>query len=436
MKNYTMQSYDTTVPVVILNAGLYDGLGILRSLGKLNIRAYVIGPPDDMPVFTSKYCAGKFLWDFGSESQESTLEFLAKVSSNFDCKPVLMYTNDEIMLFVQEHAEYLQEWFVFSRVRNNLAWKLYSKKEMYFLAREQGVPVPKSFFPRSRDELLTMVDQLPFPLLLKGVDGVLLDKREGRKMTAYNREELLRNYSVMEDPSVPNVIIQEYIPRDDRAYWIFDGYFNESSECLAAFTGKKFRHYPPHFGMTTYGMTQWNETLASISKCFLSAVGYCGVVGMDYCYDIRDRQYKIVDANLRIAANFRLFVSTNGVDVAQAQYLDLTGQTVPQTNCPDGRKWVVEDKDLLASYHYFREGNLTFWSWLRSLRGIHELGYFDMHDQKPFWRMVWNHCKRKIAKFWKQQNREAMEAAGEQPLVAETYGSGSLNQKVRQRVKQ
>ncbi|MFI5236319.1 MAG: hypothetical protein ACHQLA_00095 [Ignavibacteriales bacterium] len=402
MKNNSLQYIDTTVPVVILNSGLYDGLGILRSLGKLGVQAYVVTPSLQLPVVSSKFCKGIFTWNFHNEPGESTVEFLQNVSNNFNCKPVLMYTNDEIMLFVQKYGELLKEWFLFSQISTELAWSLYSKKEMFFLASKNNIPVPRSFFPQSSEHLSKMADHLNFPLLLKGIDGVLMDKYEGKKMMANNKTELLEYYEAIEYPDTPNVIIQEYIPRDDNSHWIFDGYFNEQSDCLVEFTGKKLRQYPPHFGMTTYGVCKKNENLSAISKNFMKTVGYKGIVGMDYCYDIRDQRYKVVDVNIRIAANFRLFVGTNGVDVAQAQYLDLTGQKVPDTTFREERKWIVEDKDLLASYHYIREGSLTIWSWMRSIFGIRELGYFNFWDQLPFWRMIWNHIKRHLTRFEKQ----------------------------------
>jgi predicted ATP-grasp superfamily ATP-dependent carboligase len=320
-----------------------------------------------------------------------------------------MYTNDEVMLFVQRYAEQLQECFLFSRISKELAWKLYSKKEMFFLANQNNIPSPRSFFPESFNHLNKIAEQLKFPVMLKAVDGILMDKKDGRKMIARNREELFNYYKDFEDPGMPNITIQEYIPRDEKTYWIYDGYFNDKSECLVEFTGRKLRQYPPHFGMTTLGVCEQNNTLSELSREFLTAVGYKGIVGMDYCYDIRDKQYKVVDVNIRIAANFRLFVGTDGLDVVQSQYLDLTGQNVPATTFEDGRKWIAEDKDLLASYHYFREGKLSFISWLKSLIKINEFGYFDIRDQKPFWRMIRNHLIRIISKL-----RRKNEKLGEQ----------------------
>src|SRR5579863_3621357 len=98
---------------------------------------------------------------------------------------------------------------------------------------------------------------------------------------------------------------------------------------------------------------------------FMKAVGYRGIVDIDFRYDSRDGEYKILDVNSRIGSTFRLFVSRTGMDVARALYLDLTGQDVPVATLAAGRKWMVEDLDLVASLGYWRDGALNLREWLK-----------------------------------------------------------------------
>src|SRR2546425_3495393 len=44
-----------------------------------------------------------------------------------------------------------------------------------------------------------------------------------------------------EDLEHPNLMLQEYIPGGEDSVWMFNGYFNEHSECLFGITGKKLR---------------------------------------------------------------------------------------------------------------------------------------------------------------------------------------------------
>lgn len=104
---------------------------------------------------------------------------------------------------------------------------------------------------------------------------------------------------------------------------------------------------------------------------------------MDFCYDARDGEYKLLDVNPRIGSTFRLFVSENGMDVVRAAYFDLTGQRVTPAFVPDGRKWIVEDFDLVAALRYYRDRRLTLTEWFKSLSGIHESAFVALDDPLP-----------------------------------------------------
>src|SRR5205823_12176502 len=63
--------------------------------------------------------------------------------------------------------------------------------------------------------------------------------------------------------------------------------------------------------------------------------------------------------------------------------LDLTGQPVPAGTAPEGRKWIVEDKDLISSVRYRLDRQLSIRRWLGSLRGIDEAAYLASDDVRP-----------------------------------------------------
>src|SRR5207248_9926596 len=136
-------------------------------------------------------------------------------------------------------------------------------------------------------------------------------------------------YARMEDPAAPNLMLQEYIPGADDTIWMFNGYFDEGSECRAAFTGRKLRQHPIHTGATSLGLQTANDTVARLTTGFMKAVGYRGILDVGYRYDARDGLYKLLDPNPRIGQTFRLFVDADGMDVARYAYLHLTGQPLP-----------------------------------------------------------------------------------------------------------
>jgi predicted ATP-grasp superfamily ATP-dependent carboligase len=127
-----------------------------------------------------------------------------------------------------------------------------------------------------------------------------------------------------------------------------------------------------------------NQRLSEQTETFLRAIGYSGIVDLDYRLDKRDGQYKLLDFNPRIGANFRMFENHAGVDVVRALHLDLTGRRVLCSPPIEGRKFVVEPYDVLAGIGYRRRDGLTARAWWQSLQGKRETAWFHWDDPVPF----------------------------------------------------
>ena len=411
---------DNSTPVVVLVSGDHGSLGIARSLGRMGIPVYGVDSHLLAPCFFSRYCKGKFVWDIDKHDTRETLAFLQNVSRTIGTRPILITTNDPATVFVADNSSYLQAWFLLPDQSAGLVRALADKKQMYTLAKQHRIPTAETVFPTSRQDVLEFLERALFPIMLKGIDGFRLWKRTGRKMfIVSNERELLERYDAAEDPECPNLMIQEYIPGGDDTVWMFNGYFNRESECLIGFTGKKIRQCPVHTGSTSLGICLANDEVEKTTKRFMKSVGYRGILDIGYRYDARDGKFKVLDVNPRIGSTFRLFAAANGMDVARALYLDLTGQPVPSGTTLPGRKWIVEDIDLLSCYHYHREGSLTLRGWLRSLRGIHEAAYLAKDDLLPLLPL----CVNRGAELVKRVFRRLL-GAGRRPVPGLPHRSG------------
>jgi len=378
------EKLDTSVPVVVLKMH-HGSLGIARSLGRLGIAVYGISPTRHNPAWRSRYWRDRFEWDVENAPAQRSVEYLLALGRRIGTQALLIPTSDHAALFVAEHAAALRERFRFPAVSRDTVERLVSKKEMYFLARRCGIPTAQTEFPQSRRDILEYADRGRFPVALKGMDGARLKARVGHTLSiARSASDLLAQYDRMEDPERPNLMLQEYIPGSEDSVWMFNGYFNAASECLVGFTGKKIRQNPVYTGSTSLGVCLRNDEVAEMTRKFMKAVGYRGILDIGYRYDARDRAYKVLDVNPRIGATFRLFVGRDGLDVAQAFYRDLTGQPVQPGSAIEGRKWIVENHDLESSYRYWRDDRLDFFAWLASFRGLREGAWFAWDDLRPF----------------------------------------------------
>jgi D-aspartate ligase len=380
---------DTSTPVVVVQflLGLAHGaLGVMRSLGRLGVPVYAVAETPRAFALSSRYCRRKFICDVPHTSSDKAVEYMLSVGRKIGQRSILIpLGTDDSAIFVADHAAALKEWFLIPNQAPGLVRSLSNKKEMYFLAKKFRIPTAETIFPQSRKDVADFLKTGAFPVMLKGIDGLRLKKRTGKKMViARTGRELMELYDAMEDPENPNLMLQEYIPGGDDTIWMFNGYFNENSDCLAAFTGKKIRQFPPYTGSTSLGVCLPNETIEKATKEFMKAIGYKGILDIGYRYDERDGRYKVLDINPRLGGTFRLFVAENGMDVVRALYLDLTGQSLPPVVPVPGRKWIVEDSDIVSCLRYRRDSKLTVGEWLKSLRGIEEGAYFASDDLLPF----------------------------------------------------
>jgi D-aspartate ligase len=191
-------------------------------------------------------------------------------------------------------------------------------------------------------------------------------------------------------------MLQEFIPGGASRDWFFHGYCDSDSVCRPAFTGAKERSYPAHAGLTSMGRSTPNPRLRDEITQLLARVGYRGIMDLDLRWDARDDQYKLLDFNPRIGAQFRLFEDAAGVDVVTACYLDLTGQPIPENAQVPGRGFMVENYDPISALSYWRGGELGLKPWLASLRTVDEMAWFARDDLRPFglmclrmgWRMA------------------------------------------------
>lgn len=396
-KSEKMKLQNSNTPILVLGCRI-GALAIMRSLGVLDVSIYAVDSDPRLFAFSSRYLKKGFIKEFDERNPEEYLDYLVEIGNKLGKRAILIPTTDELSVFVAEYSKQLSNLYIFTQNDSSLVKKLMSKKGMYNLALKHNIPTPTTLFPHNLDEVKEFLEGINFPVMLKGIRGNRLEERTGIKMmVVHSKKELLDNYRRLEDPESPNLMIQELIPGADDQVYIFNGYFNRKSECLAAFTGYKVRQFPVHVGAASLGECTWNEEVSDLTISFMKKIGYQGILDIGYRLDPRDGLYKVLDINPRVGQAFRLFVAENGIDVVRALYLDLTGQEIMKPISPkEGRRWVIEDYDIISSLHYYQEGTLRFANWLSSYKRLEEAAWFNWKDPVPFLKMVEGFLKRTL----------------------------------------
>lgn len=381
---------DTSTPVLLLTAApgarrvrQHAALGVERSLGRLGIPVHLVDSNPRGTPASSRYRKRRFLFDLAGATPEATVDHLLQVGRQLGGRPVLIPTWDDLAVVVAEAEPVLSKQFRLPPQPIALARALSGKWEMHRLAAEHGVPSPQVAFPKTFEDVEAFAAEATFPVMIKANVGSRLNTQAGQALfRADSRDQLLRLCRELEDAAEPNLLLQEYIPGGDDAVWMFNGYFGDDSECLFGLTGRKLRQTPPRAGTTSLGVCLPNETVDRVTRRWMKAIGYRGMLDLGFRFDARDGQYKILDVNPRIGSSFRLFVGRGGLDVVRAAYLHLTGQVVPADAMDIGRRW-MDEKDLGSAWADVRAGTLTVRQWLASLRDVRETALVASDDPVP-----------------------------------------------------
>ncbi|MFJ5777098.1 ATP-grasp domain-containing protein [Streptomyces sp. NPDC093094] len=350
---------DTGVPVLLARIGNYPlhhgSLGVVRTVGRLGVPVHAVVEDRFTPVALSRHLTSGIVWPTtGCEEPERLVDGLLSIGRAIGARCVAVPTDDEAAVLLAEHARRLKECFLIPPVPAPLPRLLACKASLHRICTEIGVPSPRSRAPESRDELVDAGRELGYPLVLKNLapfSRLRTPAVSGTTTAVSDERELLDRFP---KAAPPPVLVQEYIPRRQAEDWITHLYCGAGGVPRVLFTGLKLRSWPPSAGMTARAVALRNPELARLAERLCRRVGYSGLADLDWRYDRRDGQYKLVDFNPRTGAQFRLFENVHGVDVVRAMHLDLTGRTVPCGAQAEGRVFVAGQLDFASVAAWLR----------------------------------------------------------------------------------
>jgi D-aspartate ligase len=415
-----LREADVTTPAVVLkldpNMLHHGGLGVIRSLGRLGVPVYGVHEGRWAPAASSRYLAGRLFWQPPPEDPDRIIAGLRELAGRIGRPAVLLPTDDAGAIFLAEQGGPLRDSFLFPNPPAQLPRQLAGKYSLFQLCRERGVACPTAMLAWSAREAAEFAATAGFPVIGKlTTPWQAAGRQDGPPLRSttiiHDRAELAEVWLRCTEAGL-GLMLQEYLPGGAGQDWFFHGYCDTAGHCQPAFTGAKDRSYPAYAGLTSLGRAVPNTELRERVTGLLGTLGFRGIVDLDLRFDPRDGQYKLLDFNPRLGAQFRLFEDTAGVDVARAAYLDLTGQPMAGHSMVAGRRFLVENYDPLGAVGYWRAGQLGLTSWAASLRRVDELAWFARDDLRPFGLMCLRMSWRAMRRPWTRGSPAQPRAAG------------------------
>jgi D-aspartate ligase len=368
-------------PGAIVLGSDFKALGVVRSLGRQGIPSIVI---DNLPrsAWFSRYVVRRFHWH-GSMDDTAFFDFLLQISQKHSLEQwVLFPLQDEVVEFVARNAHELGQTFrLVTQGWDIVRWAC-DKRLTHRLAQEAEVPYPKTWYPTSEEDLNTM--EIAFPVIIKPAISIRLQNATRLKaLPANNYEELLSQYRFATTIIEPDqIMLQEIIPGDGRNQYSVASYCKEG-HTLIHMSARRTRQYPIDYGLSSSFVEAIEVPgLFEPAEKLLSSMRVSGMTEVEFKYDVRDGQYKLLDINTRPWGWHTLCIAC-GIDFPALQYYDVLGQ-VPSSYIPRyDYRWVRMLTDIPAAIQEVRAGNTTPLAYLHSLMGKIVFSVFDWRDPLP-----------------------------------------------------
>lgn len=365
----------------VVVGGDHPGLGIARSLGRRGIPVYLVDDQYCVSTF-SKY-ATKVVRVDNILDERKTVDALLDLGRRCDLRDWILFpTRDEhVAAFSRYRSELAKVFRVSTGEWDSIEWA-WDKKKTYELAESLNIPCPRTFNPKSFEEVEALIPRLPLAIK-PAVKENFFYATGAKAWRADTPEQLLSLYNKASKQIKPEeILIQEIIPGGGNEQYSYCAFVRNGVPCCTL-TARRARQHPREFGRAaTYVETIDVPEIANLSERFLASIKYHGLVEIEFKRDPRDDRYKLLDVNAR-TWGFHSIGAASGVDFPYLVYADQLGLPIEPVHARPGVGWLRLVTDVPTAFLDIVHGSLSPRTYLRSLRVTRVESVFNWQDPLP-----------------------------------------------------
>ncbi|SDE26655.1 MULTISPECIES: ATP-grasp domain-containing protein [Streptomyces] len=361
-----MPLLDIRVPAVLLridrNPFHHGTLGAVRSLGRAGVEVHLVADCAASPVRGSRFLGRLHPPPAPGARPADVAAVLHRVAARIGRPAVLIAMDDAGAIAVSRLRERLAPAFLLPPGSGALAEEVADKAELAGLCARVGVPHPLTLVPDSAAEAVAGVERLGLPVVAKWSRPWLLPPGSGLRSTVVLRSAReARELYARAAEAGSRLLLQAFLPPGPDRDWFFHGYADRQGTLRAGGPGRKHRSWPRGAGLTAAGEWTVNPPVTALAERLVGALGYRGILDLDFRREARTGAYHLLDFNPRPGAQFRLFTDASGLDVVRALHLDLTDRALPAPAPRPGRGFVVENYAPLTALRRPPQGRELAW---------------------------------------------------------------------------
>lgn len=322
----------------MVEVGWVNGLTAIRSLGRHGLRVLAVDHRPFALGFRSRY-AEPHVAPSPLDDERAFIAALAALGEEVDAEALPVFpTHDEHVNAIARHADELgryrfpfPSWEVLEQVQ--------SKRHQLDTAAAIGFPIPRTFYPRSRDEALAAAEEVGYPLIVKPSANVGFRQAHGRQLFRCETAADLEHAYELAAPHEP--MVQELIPGDPTAMYTLGSYLTPEGEPLGLFCGRKLSQTHDYMGSARVGEAVWVDEVVDQGLALLRALGFHGISQVEVMRDPRDGRFKLLEVNPRLW-QWHGLAAACGVDLPYIAYRHLIGEPLsPARMSGEGKRWAI-----------------------------------------------------------------------------------------------
>jgi D-aspartate ligase len=365
----------------VVVGGCYQGLGIVRSLGRRGVPVCIIDDESSISRFSRYATHSVKVANLLDEQQ--TVDTILDVGRRLGLDGWVLYpTRDETVAAFSRYRSKLTELFRVPTPNWSTVKWAWDKRNTYRLAQDLGIPAPRTWYPSDLGELEQIEADLPLAIK-PAVKEHFIYATKAKAWRVNTREELVDRFKQAASLVEPGeVMVQELIPGDGRQQFSYCAFFKEG-RAIGSMVTQRRRQHPPEFGRaSTFVETIDLPLLETLSERFLNEIDYYGLVEMEYKLDPRDGQYKLLDVNAR-TWGYHTLGPRAGVDFPYLLFADQMGEPVETSRAKTGVRWIRLVTDISTGVVEILHGDLNWRAYLKTLKGIQVESVFSREDPLP-----------------------------------------------------
>jgi D-aspartate ligase len=377
----TAHPVNGTIGAVVIG-GDYQGLGIVRSLGRQGVPVCVID--DELSISRYSRYTTKFVKLANLRDERVAVDSLLDLGKRLSLNGWVLYpTREELVAALSHHRSELGEVFrVPTPAWESVKWA-WDKRNTYQLAQELDIPTPGTYYFESIDQLDLLASVAPPFAVKPAIKEHFFYATKAKAWLANSHSELRTLFQkASELAGCGEVMVQELIPGGGSQQFSYCAFFRDG-EAVGKMVVQRRRQHPLQFGRaSTYVQTVDVPVLEDLSERFLRAIDYYGLVELEYKLDPRDSEYKLLDVNAR-TWGYHSLGARAGVDFSYMLYSDQVGLPVSVCKGRSGVGWVRTTTDVPAAMMAILSGDTDLRSYLHSLRNCNVEAVFSAEDPIP-----------------------------------------------------